>query len=100
MEITSYIVEEIKDPTGIIEGKRYEYLLDIEVDEDDELYTEGGVELRVILSSTDQGDRIVQHFFMNKQTREVLEFALDEDEEAEVLEFCTTHKNEENEGLL
>ena len=103
MEITSYTVEEIKDPTGIIEGKRYEFLLDIEVDEEDELYTENGLELRVILSSNEQGERIVQHFFINKQTQEVLEFAMDEDEEAEVLEFCRTHmENEdiEDEGLL
>ena len=100
MEITSYTVEEIKDPTGIIEGTRYEFLLDIEVDEEDELFTEGGVELRVILSSTESGERIVQHFFIDKRTREVLEFAMDEDEEAEVLEFCRTHMNVEDEGLL
>lgn len=100
MEITSYAVEEIKDPTGIIEGKRFEFLLDIEVDEDDELYRGNGLELRVILSSSDSGDRIVQHFFIDKRTQEVLEFAMDEDEEAEVLEFCKNHTNVENEGLL
>lgn len=100
MDITSYTVEEIKDPTGIIEGKRVEFLLDIEVDEEDELYTENGLELRVILSSTEQGDRIVQHYFINKSTRQVLEFALDEDEEAEVLEFCRTHMDVQDEGLL
>ena len=37
MEITAYSVEEIKDPTNIIEGKRYEFLLDVEVDEEDHL---------------------------------------------------------------
>jgi hypothetical protein len=100
MEITGYTVEEIKDPTGIIEGKRYEFLLDIEVDEDDELYRENGLELRVIFSSTESGNRIVQHFFIDKRTQEVLEFAMDEDEEAEVLEFCRTHMDVEDEGLL
>ena len=94
MEITSYTVEEIKDPTGIIEGKRYEFLLDIEVDEEDELYTENGLGLRVILSSNEQGERIVQHFFINKQTQEVLEFAMDEDEEAEVMEMKASYKRE------
>ncbi|MFC4410376.1 DUF6509 family protein [Chungangia koreensis] len=100
MEITSYTVEEIKDPTGIIEGKRYEFLLDIEVEEDDELFRENGLELRVILSSSESSDRIVQHFFIDKRTQEVLEFAMDEDEEAEVLEFCINHTDVEDEGLL
>lgn len=91
MEIISYEVDEIKDPTGIIEGKRYEFLMDIDVDEEDELFTEGGIELRVIFAIDEKGERLVQHFFMSKTTREILEFAMDEDEEIEVLEFCKNH---------
>ena len=45
MEITAFSVEEIKDPTNIIEGKRYEFLLDVEVDEEDELYSAAGIEI-------------------------------------------------------
>jgi len=42
MEITNHVVDKMNDPTGIIEGDRYEFLLDVEVEEDDELFTEGG----------------------------------------------------------
>ena len=38
MNITEYTVEEIIDPTGILTGNRYEFMLNIEVPEDDELY--------------------------------------------------------------
>ena len=46
--ITEYSVEKLVDPFGILTGNRYEYLLDIEVEEDDELYTEGGLSIRLI----------------------------------------------------
>lgn len=88
MEITNYSISQIKDPTGIIAGERYEFLLDVEVDEDDELYTEGGLELRVILAVEGEDARIVFYNFIDKLSRNVLEFALEEDEEAEVLAYC------------
>lgn len=89
MEIMNYVFEEIKDPTGIMVGKRYEFLLDVEVDEEDELYTAGGLELRVILAVDDNGARIAHYNFTDKLSRGVLEFGLEDDEEAEVLVFCT-----------
>ena len=49
MEITQFSMEEILDPTNIIEGKRYEFILDIEIDEEDELYHEAGIEIRVLI---------------------------------------------------
>lgn len=88
MNITQFSIEEIKDPTGILEGKRYELLLDVEVDEVDELFTENGLELRVLLAVKEDHYRIVQHFFHDRVTSELLEFALEEDEEAEVLQYC------------
>lgn len=88
MEITNYSISQIKDPTGIIEGERYEFLLDVEVDEDDELYTEGGLELRVILAVEGEETRIAFYNFIDKLSRNALEFALEEDEEAEVLAYC------------
>lgn len=88
MEITNYSISQIKDPTGIIEGERYEFLLDVEVDEDDELYTEGGLELRVILAVEGEEARIAFYNFIDKLSRNALEFALEEDEEAEVLAYC------------
>ncbi|WP_019415102.1 DUF6509 family protein [Paenisporosarcina sp. TG20] len=88
MEISNHVVRKINDPTGIIEGDRYEYLLDVEVEEDDELFTEGGLELRVIFASDENVQRVVKYHFTDKLSKEVLDFALEDDEEVEILEFC------------
>ena len=88
MEITAYSVEEIKDPTNIIEGKRYEFLLDVEVDEEDELYTEGGIEIRAIIGENAGEVRLLNYFLKERLSEELLDFALEEDEEQMILEFC------------
>lgn len=91
MNILAYMMEEIKDPTNILEGQRFEFLLDIEVDEEDELYTEGGIDLRVIVSKNDDNIKIENYFFIQKSDQKVLEFGLEDDEEAEVLAFVKQH---------
>ena len=88
MNITQFSVEEILDPTNIIEGKRFEFLLDVEVDEEDELYSAAGLEIRVIVGVIEENVRIVNYFIMDKANNEFLDFALEEDEEAEILAFC------------
>ena len=88
MNITQFSIEEILDPTKIIEGKRYEFLLDVEVDEEDELYSTAGLEIRVIVGVIDDIVRIVNYFIIDKANNEFLDFALEEDEEAMILEFC------------
>ena len=88
MNITQYSVDEILDPTNIIEGKRFEFLLDIEVDEDDELYSEAGLEIRAIVGLINEEVRIMNYFIIDKSNNESLEIALEEDEEAMVLAFC------------
>ena len=88
MEITAYSVEEIKDPTNIIEGKRYEFLLDVEVDEEDELYTEGGIEIRAIIGENAGEVRLLNYFLKERLSEEMLDFALEEDEEQMILDFC------------
>lgn len=97
MNITGYSVEKLNDPTGILEGDRYEFFLDIEVPEDDELYSENGIELKVIYAVDSKGERIAQYSFYEKGIEKVLDFELEEDEETAVNEFCKTHLNEENE---
>lgn len=97
MNITEYTVEKLKDPTGILEGDRYEFFLDIEVPEDDELYSESGIELRVIYAVDSKGERIAQYYFTNKGDGKVLDFELEEEEEAVINEFCKSHLDEENE---
>ena len=88
MEITAYSMEEIKDPTNIIEGKRYEFLLDVEVDEEDELYTEGGIEIRALIGENAGEVRLLNYFLKERLTEELLDFALEEDEEQMILDFC------------
>ena len=88
MEITAFLIEEIKDPTNIIEGQRFEFLLDIEIDEEDELYTEAGVEIRAIIAKNDDEIRLVNYYLTDKGSQDLLDFALEEDEEAEIVSFA------------
>ncbi len=97
MEITAFSVEEIKDPTNIIEGKRFEFLLDIDVDEEDELYSEAGIEVRVIVAQQETV-KVLNYFLMDKGTNEILDFALEEEEEAALLAFVTEQLTQENAG--
>ena len=88
MNITQYSIDEILDPTNIIEGKRFEFLLDVEVDEDDELYSAAGLEIRAIIGLINEEVRIMNYFITDKANDEMLDFALEEDEEAMILAFC------------
>ncbi|WP_332647525.1 DUF6509 family protein [Lysinibacillus sp. 54212] len=88
MEISAFSMEEIKDPTNIIEGKRFEFLLDVEIDEEDELYTEAGIEVRVIVAQNEEDIRILNYFIIEKAENTYLDFALEEEEEAIILSFC------------
>ena len=93
MEITASSIEEIKDPTNIIEGKRYEFLLDVEVDEEDELYSPAGIEIRVIAGQKDEEVQILNYFLTDKADNKMLDFALEEEEEAMILHFVREELN-------
>jgi len=88
MDITQFSMEEILDPTNIIEGKRFEFILDVDIDEDDELYHEAGIELRVLIGEKDGAPFILNYFIMEKAEGEYLDFALEDDELEEILTFC------------
>ena len=88
MDITQFSVEEILDPTNIIEGKRYEFILDVEIDEEDELYHEAGIEIRVLIGEKDGEPFILNYFIIEKGQNEYLDFALEDDELAMILAFC------------
>lgn len=97
MEITQYSFEEIKDPTNIIEGKRFEFLLDIDVDEEDELYTEAGIEIRVLIGQKAEDDIfLLNYFIIDKGDQSYLDFELEEDEEAMILNFCKEELTKED----
>lgn len=94
MEINEFIVEQLLDPTGVIQGDRYEFRLYITLEEDDELYTEAGIGIRAIFAVDDQGERVVVAHFFERETDAFIDFELDEDELLEVEQFCKLHYQE------
>lgn len=95
--ITSYTVELVKDPFGILTGQRYEFIIDIDVEEDDELYSESGLYIRAIYNVTEDKSGLMKYELYEKTTQLYLDFDL-EDEEVTVVEaFCKEHFHEGNE---
>ncbi|QED48251.1 DUF6509 family protein [Cytobacillus dafuensis] len=92
MKITGYTVEKLKDPTGILIGDRFEFFLDLEVDEDDELFSENGVQLRVLFYRYEDDSRILNYYFLSSE--QILDFAIDEEEEKTITQFCNEHLSE------
>ncbi|GKU80438.1 DUF6509 family protein [Paenibacillus sp. L3-i20] len=87
--IQEFSIENMKDPFGILSGDRYELLLDLEVEEDDELYLEEGVRLRVIyVKEKDGSSRIVKYEFLNASTNGYVDMEMEAEEEAFVDAFC------------
>lgn len=88
MKITGHTVELLEDPFGLLTGDRYEYFLNIEVDEDDELYTDKGLLLKVLFLVDENNSRILQSYFIEQETEKVLDFELEDDEAELVKEYC------------
>ncbi|MBP1996876.1 DUF6509 family protein [Paenibacillus eucommiae] len=88
LNVTEYSVELIKDPFKILTGERYEFLLDIEVDEDDELYSQNGLYIRAIYHVEESRASIIKYDIIEKITDEHLDFDLEQDEEEQLLAFC------------
>ena len=97
MEFTAYTVEKIRDAFGIVQGERYEFVLEFEVDEEDELYTPQGLLLRVIYGVNGEEKKIVKHEIIERGTQQVLEFDLEDDELEETAAFCAAHYSEGDE---
>ncbi|QAY65972.1 DUF6509 family protein [Paenibacillus protaetiae] len=97
MKITEYSVEPIKDPFGILEGARYEFIIIIDVDEDDELYSDNGLYVRAIYSVAGNKSGLVKYELHERGTDAYLDFDL-EDDEVDILEaFCKEHLDTEAE---
>lgn len=97
LTITAYSVDQIKDPFGILEGERYEFTLDIEVPEDDELYSENGLYLRVLYSVGGQRSGMVKYDIYEKSTDRYIDFELEEDEAETAAAFCAEHLSDAEE---
>jgi hypothetical protein len=94
LTITSYSVELVKDPFGILTGQRYEFLLDIEVPEDDELHSEKGLYIRAIYSVEESKSGIVKYDVHEQQTEQYLDFDLEDEEVRQLNDFCQSHLSE------
>ncbi|CAM4211081.1 DUF6509 family protein [Paenibacillus alkaliterrae] len=96
--VREYSVDLMKDPFGILTGSRYEFMLDLDVAEDDELYQEEGVSLRVIYVVEEEASRIAKYEFLTTSSNKYIDFELEEDEEKMVLAFCKEQVQESAEA--
>ncbi|HEO8422383.1 DUF6509 family protein [Niallia sp. FSL W8-0635] len=97
MNIKEYTIEEIKDPTGILIGTRYEFFLTVEFDEEDELAEEDHLQIKVLFSVDENGSRILNYHFYNSLENKYLDYGLEDDELEEIKTFCSKHYlDEEN----
>ncbi|SDC91696.1 hypothetical protein SAMN02799630_01713 [Paenibacillus sp. UNCCL117] len=92
--VSEYTVEFVKDPFQILEGKRYEFIIDIAVPEDDELYSEHGLYIRVIYRVADDQGAIVKYDIYERTTDTYQDFDLEDDELAVLQAFCSEHWKE------
>ncbi|WP_062351894.1 DUF6509 family protein [Bacillus kwashiorkori] len=88
MNITSYSIEKLEDPTGILEGNRYEIITYMQVDEEDELYSENGLYVKIIFAAIENNSRIAQYNIYEDVTHKYLDFELEEDELLYLEQFC------------
>lgn len=88
MNITGHTVEKLDDPFGLLTGDRYEFFLQLEVDEEDELYSDKGVGLKLIFVVEGLENKMSSYYFFEKGTGEVLDFELEEDEVELVMNYC------------
>jgi peroxiredoxin len=88
LNIKGHTVEKIEDPFGLLSGERFEFFLELEVDEEDELYSEKGVGIRVLYIIDEKGHRISNYHLYESETEKVLDFALEDDEEEMVYNYC------------
>ncbi|MGZ9585787.1 DUF6509 family protein [Paenibacillus marinisediminis] len=91
LNIKEYSVEPIRDPFGILSGERYEFVLDLDVPEEDELYSENGVFIRAIFMVDGEVSRIAKYDFYEGSTNEYLDFDMEPEEEEAVAAFCKEH---------
>lgn len=93
MNITGHTVEKLVDPFGLLSGDRYEFFLELEVEEEDELYSDKGIGIRILFVVDDNESRISNYHLYERGTEQVLDFELEEDEELLVFNYCKENLN-------
>ncbi|CAM3909024.1 DUF6509 domain-containing protein [Cohnella lubricantis] len=95
LNIREYTAELVKDPFGILAGKRYEFVLDLDIEEDDELYSANGVAIRVIFKVDGEQAGIVRYDLIERGTGKPLDLDLEPEEEEALAAFCKEHLPED-----
>lgn len=88
MEIKFHTIEQIEDPFGILSGNRYELFLHIDVPEEDELFSEEGLKIKVLLIEDNEGFHLSHYHIIENTTEKILDFELEEDEEKLIESYC------------
>lgn len=97
MTITEYTVELVKDPFQILSGKRYEFLLDLEIDEEDELYSANGIAIKAVYKVDGEEGSVVNYDLIEKTTGKYLDLDMEAEEEEALAAFCKEHYSEAEE---
>jgi hypothetical protein len=88
VNITRHDFEQLKDPTGILSGERYEFIIHFEVEEDDELFSENGLYIKLIFAVEGEETRIAQYQLFENITNKQLDFELEDEELQTFHDFC------------
>ncbi|PID15513.1 pullulanase [Sporosarcina sp. P34] len=91
MQIVKGEVQELVDPTGILDGQRYEFLLTVTLDEEDELFNEEGTGLRMLYSVKDGERKMLTYQFYELATESPFDVEWDEEEQASAEQYCNEH---------
>jgi len=87
-KLEEYTVETVADPFRILSGERYEFMIDVNVEEDDELFHEEGVRLRVVYAVNEGQGKVVSYEFQTADAGKYIDIEMEDDELAMVEQFC------------
>ncbi|MEH6941252.1 DUF6509 family protein [Bacillus sp. JJ722] len=91
IQIKEYEVELINDAFGILPGDRYEFILFLDIPEDDELFHESGVMAKVIFVVDEDKKEIAKYDLYEQGENTYLDFELEDDELQQITTFCVEH---------
>lgn len=86
--ITEFEAQLLNDQFGILTGNRYEFLLYLDVPEDDELFQESGVYVRALYLVDGEKKELLSYSLMERGENQVLDFELEDDEIKMITDFC------------
>jgi hypothetical protein len=97
LTVTEYSVELVKDPFQILSGKRYELEIDLELDEEDELYSSEGIYVKAVYKVEGEQGSVVSYKLYERTSNRFVDAELEDEEEAALAAFCREHYAEGDE---